>query len=89
MIVSSESALAWIVSAKSRCCGFRSVSSRSPDMPTTPFIGVRISWLMFARNSDLSRADWTAASRAFSSAASVRFFSVMSRTTAQIACAPA
>ena len=23
----------------------------------TPFIGVRISWLMLARNSDLSRAD--------------------------------
>ena len=24
-------------------------------MPMTPFIGVRISWLMFARNCDLAR----------------------------------
>ena len=33
-------------------------------MPMIPFIGVRISWLMFARNSLLSRADSSAASRA-------------------------
>ena len=26
-------------------------------MPMTPFMGVRISWLMLARNSDLSRTD--------------------------------
>ena len=40
-------------------------------MPITPFIGVRISWLMLARNCDLARlpasAAWTAAA---SSAAS-------------------
>ncbi len=33
-------------------------------MPTTPFMGVRISWLMFARNSALMRADSMATSRA-------------------------
>ena len=33
-------------------------------MPITPFIGVRISWLMLARNSDLRRADSIATSRA-------------------------
>ena len=33
-------------------------------MPMTPFIGVRISWLMFARNSDLSREASSAAWRA-------------------------
>ncbi len=31
------------------------VSSSSSVMPITPFIGVRISWLMFARNSPLAR----------------------------------
>ena len=33
-------------------------------MPMTPFIGVRISWLMLARNSDLSREASSAAWRA-------------------------
>ena len=41
-----------------------SVSSSSSVMPMTPFIGVRISWLMLARNSDFRRADSSAASRA-------------------------
>jgi hypothetical protein len=36
-------------------------------MPITPFIGVRISWLMFARNSDLTRDDSSASSRAVAS----------------------
>ena len=31
------------------------VSSSNPVSPMTPFIGVRISWLMVARNSDFSR----------------------------------
>ena len=34
-------------------------------MPMTPFIGVRISWLMFARNADFSRDASSASSRAF------------------------
>ena len=49
-------------------------------MPTTPFIGVRISWLMFARNWDLSRALALASSIASRSACSVRLRSVISRT---------
>ncbi len=33
-------------------------------MPITPFIGVRISWLMFARNADFIAEASTASSRA-------------------------
>ena len=33
-------------------------------MPITPFIGVRISWLMFARNSDFARVAASASSLA-------------------------
>ncbi len=39
-------------------------------MPMTPFIGVRISWLMLARKSDLSRDASVALSRASDMAAS-------------------
>ena len=42
--------------------GSASVSSSSPVMPITPFIGVRISWLMVARNSLLARLAASAAS---------------------------
>ena len=35
--------------------GVNSVSSSNSVMPKTPFMGVRISWLMFARNWDLAR----------------------------------
>ena len=45
----------------------RSVSSSSPVTPMMPFIGVRISWLMFARNSLLVRFDSSACCRASSS----------------------
>lgn len=48
-------------------------------MPRTPFIGVRISWLMFARNSLLATLAASAASLAFRSSSSVCFCSVMSR----------
>ena len=51
-------------------------------MPSTPFIGVRISWLMFARNSDLSRDASSAWSRAWASSRSLRLRSVMSWTKA-------
>ncbi len=47
--------------------------------PSTPFIGVRISWLMFARNWALaSLAAWAARS-ASTKASSARFFSSISR----------
>ncbi len=54
MIVSSASPDVWIVSVKSRWSVSREVSSRSPLMPITAFIGVRISWLMAARNALLA-----------------------------------
>ena len=54
MIVSSASAELRTVSVNSRCSESSDVSSKSPVIPTTPFIGVRISWLMFARNSLLA-----------------------------------
>ena len=41
-------------------------------MPITPFIGVRISWLMLARNSLLALAAECAASRAARSSALAR-----------------
>ena len=43
-----------------------------------PFIGVRISWLMLARNSDLARLAASAAARACSSRKSISFSCVMS-----------
>ena len=52
----SERADSSTASMKARCSGERSVSSARPVMPMMPFIGVRISWLMFARKSLLSRA---------------------------------
>ena len=38
-------------------------------MPTTPFIGVRISWLIAARNADFARFACSASSRAWVSSA--------------------
>ena len=55
MIARSPSPDRRMVSAYSRCIPVSSVSSSSPVMPITPFIGVRISWLMVARNSDFAR----------------------------------
>ncbi len=47
-------------------------------MPTMAFMGVRISWLMLARKSDLSSVASTAASLAVARARSVAFCSLMS-----------
>ena len=38
----------------SRCCSLSDVSASSCAMPITPFIGVRISWLMSERKSDFA-----------------------------------
>ncbi len=57
----------------SRCCPSSSVALRVSAMPSTPFIGVRISWLIVARNWSLAlsaRRDW--ASSIFSSDTSRR-----------------
>ena len=52
------------VCAYSRCCGDRSVASSSSVIPITPLSGVRISWLMLARNSDFEREASTASASA-------------------------
>ena len=60
------------ISRYSRCSGFSSESSTSAVMPRTPFIGVRISWLMLARNSLFARLAASATSFAFCNSASAR-----------------
>ena len=50
MIVSSASLLVRMISADSRCSASSSVRSSSPLIPIIAFIGVRISWLIEARN---------------------------------------
>ena len=64
MIVSSASPESRIVAAKSRCSSLSGVSSSRPLMPMTAFIGVRISWLMVARNALLASLAASAAARA-------------------------
>ena len=63
--VSNPSADAFAVSRQSRCSASSVVSSVSATMPRMPFIGVRISWLMFARNALLARLAACAASSAW------------------------
>ena len=72
MIASSASPELRTVSAKSRCSASSGVSSSRSVMPSTPFIGVRISWLTLATNSDFSRAASSASSRAITSSCSAR-----------------
>jgi hypothetical protein len=63
----------------------RSVLSSRSASPRTPFMGVRISWLMVARNSLLTW-DWArASSRACSAFSVARRRSVTSRETPQTA----
>ena len=75
MTVSSDSPDALTMSRYSRCSALRSVSSASSVMPMTPFIGVRISWLILARNSLFARL-------AASAALSARFLSTISAWSA-------
>ena len=67
MTDSRESADSCTIVRCSRWVGVRSVSSTSSVMPMTAFIGVRISWLMFARKLLLARLAASAASLACSS----------------------
>ena len=62
--VSRESPDIFTVSRYSRCSGVSSVSSARSVIPITPFSGVRISWLMLAKNSLFARLAASAASRA-------------------------
>ena len=84
-MISSSARPDWsITSAYSRCSAVSGVSSSSRVMPMTPFIGVRISWLMLARNSDLSREPSSAAWRARTSTS---MLCTASTTPATLPCA--
>ena len=65
-------------SAYWRWVSSKGVSSNRPVSPITPFIGVRISWLIVARNSDFKRLASSAASRAVTNSAWAILRSVMS-----------
>ena len=54
MIRSSASAEAWITLSERRCSMSRSVCESTSIIPVTPIIGVRISWLIAARNALLA-----------------------------------
>ena len=62
-----------------RCWSSSGPASTTSVRPSTPFIGVRISWLMWARKLLLARLAASAASRACSSAVCAAFRSLMSR----------
>ena len=66
MTVRSASPLWRTTSAYSRCSSLSSVLSRSPLIPITAFIGVRISWLIVARNALLASLACSASRRAWS-----------------------
>ena len=55
MTPSRESPDDFSIPRYSRCSGTNSVFKTRSAMPRMPFSGVRISWLMFARNSLLTR----------------------------------
>ena len=64
MVASRAQPELWIRLANRSCWGFRAVPSSRSAIPSTPFRGVRISWLITARNSDLARLAASAASLA-------------------------
>jgi hypothetical protein len=67
MTTSRASLESWTVWVYSRCSASREVSSSSSVIPMTAFMGVRISWLIAARNADLA----VVAERAWSRAAAI------------------
>ena len=67
-----------MISRYSRCSSVSVVLDRRLVIPSTPFIGVRNSWLMIARKSLLLRAACSACSRANRSVSSARRRSVTS-----------
>ena len=62
MTLSKASAEVWMVVTYSRCSTSSRVRDSRSVMPMTPLIGVRISWLMLATNSDFSREASSASS---------------------------
>src|SRR6266566_5098057 len=77
MTLSSVSAEVRTISRWSRTAGGSSAASASAVIPMIPFIGVRISWLMTARNSLLARLAVSAASLARRRSSSACLRSVM------------
>ncbi len=67
-----------IVPTSSRCIGSRLAPRSTSARPRTPFRGVRISWLILARNSLLARLAASARRTAASSSSAWRFMSVIS-----------
>jgi len=65
-----------MASTYSFCSGYRSVVKSSSVMPITPFMGVRISWLMLAKNSLFARLALSADFLASRNRSSVRVSSV-------------
>ena len=63
-MVSNESAEERIVPANSCCSWLSGVFTSRLAIPTTLFMGVRISWLILARNSDFAALAISAARRA-------------------------
>ena len=86
MIPSKDSADDRTISRYSRCSGLSSVSSASSVMPRIPFMGVRISWLMLARNSLLARLAASAACLASTRRCSAARCLVMSSITPTYPC---
>ncbi len=78
MIASRASPLARIVCARSFCSSEMGVSISRLVIPITALSGVRISWLMFARNRLFARAADSASCLACSSTAACILRSVMS-----------
>ncbi len=79
LITTSRPSPLWrITSVNSRCSSVSGVSSSRLVMPITPFMGVRISWLMVARNADLASAACSASSLASRSDCSVFLLAVTS-----------
>ena len=76
--VSSASPLVRTISAYCCCSGVSSVSRSKPAIPITPFIGVRISWLILAKNWLFAWLAASAASLAFRISSSACLRSVMS-----------
>ena len=64
MMARSASPLVRVTSAKPRCSGVSSVSRSRPVIPITAFIGVRISWLIVARNALFASVAASASARA-------------------------
>ncbi len=73
------------------CRSLSGVVASKFAVPTTPFIGVRISWLIVAKNCDLARLAASACWRALINSCSVRLRSATSaaRLCASSTCRPA